>query len=346
MDRPNIIVAVFDSLAPRYLTQWGGDIDFLPAAADPFVVQRCYTAATITTPSVTTMFTGLYPKKHKVTSHWERRLFKLDRKIPTLAHTLKANGYQTLLAVNRYIGLVLYNNVGLSKGFEAKFEIRCPHNPPKVFTDAIKLSQSRIQREPFFLFIHYFNTHMPYGRVKFFAPGGPLRFKWQDPEFSMEQAYVRRIKATASAVMLPTYNFALKHNAVLIVLSDHGQTFISRDVGGHAHWVNEDTARVVWLMTNVPGGVNTDLHSLVDLMPTVLGLVGVASPECDGVNISEGRHSAVYCMNEPNAPAWPKASATITNDGFTPDTGDISDGTVISDEALVSARLKALGYMD
>ena len=346
MDRPNIIVAVFDSLAPRYLTQWGGDIDFLPAAVNPFVVQNCYTAATITTPSVTTMFTGLYPKKHKVTSHWERKLFKLDREIPTLAQALKANGYQTLLAVNRYLGLELYNSVGISRGFEERYEIHCSHNSPKVFTNAIKLSRSNITREPFFLFIHYFNTHMPYGRKQFFAPGGRLRFQWQDPELSMEQAYIKRIRDTAATVMLPTYNFALDRNAVLIVLSDHGQTFLNRNVGGHAHWVNEDTARVVWLMTNVSEGVNTDLHSLVDLMPTVLGLAGVGAPPCNGVNISEGTHSEVYCISEWYAPSWPKVFATITKDGFTYGVKDIPEGTVITDEVQVAARLKALGYMD
>jgi len=346
MDRPNIIVAVFDSLSPRYLTQWGGDIDFLPAAANPFVVQNCYTAATITTPSVTTMFTGLYPKNHKVTSHWERKLFKLDRGIPTLARALKASGYQTLLAVNKYLGLGLYNSVGISRGFSTRYEIQGSHNLPEVSTDAIKLSSAKVSSEPFFLFIHYFNTHMPYGRKKFFAPGGRLRFKWQDPKFSMEQAYVKRIRDTAAAVMLPTYNFALDHNAILIVLSDHGQTFINRNVGGHAHWVNEDTARVVWLMTNISEGVNTDLHSLVDLMPTILGLAGVDSPQCNGVNISEGVHKEVYCISEWHAPSWPKVFATITKEGFAYGIKNIPEGSVITDEVQVAARLKALGYID
>lgn len=346
MDKPNIIIAVFDSLAPRYLTQWGGDIDFLPVEASPFVVQRCYSAATVTTPSVTTMFTGLYPERHKVTSHWDRKLFKLDQGIPTLAQTLKADGYQTLLAVNRYLGLELYNGVGLSRGFEERYEIRCPHEPPKVFTDAIELSQARIQREPFFLFIHYFNTHMPYGRKQFFAPGGRYRFKWQDPKFSMAQAYKKRIKDTAIAVMLPTYNFALDHNAVLIVLSDHGEIFINRNVGGHSHWVCEDTARVVWLMTNVPTGVNTDLHSLVDLMPTVLSIAGVEAAPCNGVNISEGAHDAVYCISEYHAPTFPKVFATITKDGFVYGAKDIPEGFVVKDAVRVAERLKALGYMD
>jgi len=346
MDKLNIIVAVFDSLPPRYLTQWGGDIDFLPADVDPFVVEHCYTAATITTPSVTTMFTGLYPQHHKVTSHWERNLFKLNGGVSTLAQLLHQNEYQTLLAVNEYLGLTLYNSSGISKGFEERYEIKCPHNSPKVFTNALTLSRARITRRPFFLFHHYFNTHMPYGRKKHFAPGGRLRFKWQDPEFSMEQACVKRIKDTAINVMKPTLDFALEHDAVLLVLSDHGQTFIKRDIGGHAHWVNDDTARVVWLIVNGPKGVNADLHSLVDLMPTILGMAGVEAPQCDGVNIVEGAHDEVYCISEWRAPSWPKVFATITKDSFVYGVKDIPEGTAIQEEAQVASRLKALGYID
>lgn len=347
MDKPNIIVAVFDSLSPRYLTQWGGSIDFLPAGVDPFVVKHCYAAATITTPSVTTMFTGLYPQHHKITSHWERKLFKLDAAVPTLAQALRRNGYQTLLAVNEYLGLQLYNSTGISRGFEERYEIKCPHNPPRVFTNAIELTRQRITSKPFFLFLHYFNTHMPYGRKEYFAPGGRLRFRWQDPEFSMEQAYVKRIEDTATNVMKPTFDFAIEHDATLIVLSDHGQTFIKRNIGGHAHWVNDDTARVVWLMSNGPQLESDEgLHSLVDLMPTILGLVGVDVPQCDGVNIAEGTHDEVYCISEWRAPSWPKVFATITKDGFVYGVKDISEGAIIKDETQVAARLKALGYVD
>lgn len=346
MDRPNIIVAVFDSLSPRYLTQWGGAINFLPAGADPFVVKHCYTAATITTPSVTTMFTGLYPKHHKITSHWERNLFKLGAGVPTLAQILRENGYQTLLAANEYLGLTLYNSAGISRGFEERYEIKCPHNPPRVFTNALRLTRPRITRRPFFLFLHYFNTHMPYGRKKYFAPGGRLRFKWLDPEFSMEQACVKRVKDTAAVVMKSTFDFAREHDAMLIVLSDHGQTFINRNVGGHAHWVNEDTARVVWLVVNGPQGVNEDLHSLVDLMPSVLDSVGIDCPPCDGLSIHRGSHDEVYCISEWHAPSWPKVFATITKNGFVYGVKDIPRGAAIEDEAQVAARLKALGYID
>lgn len=345
MDRPNIIVAVFDSLSPRYLTQWGGPIDFLPAGIEPFVVRNCYTAATITTPSVTTMFTGLYPEHHKVTSHWERKLFKLDVSVPTLAQILYENGYQTLLAVNEYLGLALYNRTGISKGFEKRYEIKCPHNPPRVFTNALKLTDPQITRKPFFLFLHYFNTHMPYGRKEHFVPGGRLRFKWQDPKFSMEQAYVKRIKDTAAAVMLPTYDFACKHDAMLIVLSDHGQTFIKRNVGGHAHWVNEDTARVVWLTVNGSSEVNEGLHSLVDLMPSILDSAGIEHPQCDGISVHRGSHDEVYCISEWHAPTWPKVFASITEAGFEYGIKDIPKGVAIAGEDKVAARLRALGYI-
>ena len=343
MGKRNIIIAMFDSLPPRFVRQWGGDIDFLPKESldTAFLLTRCYTAATITIPSISSMFTGTYPMHHGVTSHWARFLSKLDPSTTTLAEVLKSNGYKTICGVPGKFKTVTYEAMGLSKGFDIGFNIVSSCKSREPMSNALELTEPHVDGQPFFAWHHHFVTHIPYGYPAGY--GGWLRYKWKC-SISMEEACKRRIARTAELIVKPTYEFAKKHDAILLLISDHGEVFISETEGSHAEFLEEDNARALCAFLGIDKGVNDELHSLVDLMPTILGLVGIESPPCDGVDAFRTGHEEVYCINEQTAGV--KMSAVITKDAFKYSELQVESRLRLEDEKKVLARLRALGYSE
>ena len=74
---------------------------------------------------------------------------------------------------------------------------------------------------------------------------------------------------------------------VIVVAADHGESLGEHGEDGHGMLVYQSTLRVPLLM-RMPGvsprRVN-DLVRLVDVMPTVLGALGLATPRLDGVSL-------------------------------------------------------------
>jgi len=224
---------------------------------------------------------------------------------PTLAERLQSEGYATAAFIG---GETLINHTsGLARGFglyddEYRWNMDDLKRPgAQISSAAISWMQS--QKKPFFAFVHYFDAHFPY------TPAAPWDTKY-DPDYRGDltgsDADLRPYRDGAKtptpedlAHILALYDGELSEldaiispllqaagdQTLVIITSDHGESF------EHGYWFNhkdalwEGVLRVPWLVRGpgVAAGKNVKVPvELVDMTPTVLGLLGL--PPLEGVH--------------------------------------------------------------
>jgi choline-sulfatase len=98
MDRPNILVVMYDQLTPTALGCYGNPVTHAPTidrlAADGVVFDAAYTNSPLCTPARYCMMTGQLPS---ATGGYDNAAY-LPSVIPTFAHYLRAGGYRTVLS--------------------------------------------------------------------------------------------------------------------------------------------------------------------------------------------------------------------------------------------------------
>lgn len=184
--RPNVVLISVDTLRADHLNCYGykarrisPNIDAL--AAEGVLFENHMASSPWTTPSHMSLFTGLSPSSHGMTTPFWALMTGLavndtDR-LPasrlTLAEALAARGYATAAFTG---GLAVDPRLGFDQGF-SRYE-----------TSMFKLSQPNMdamyrwireqEQRPFFLFFHTFEAHFPYLQTFFLAEQlgpGPAR---------------------------------------------------------------------------------------------------------------------------------------------------------------------------
>jgi arylsulfatase A-like enzyme len=166
---PDVLLVVLDTVRADRLSTYGhvrATSPQLDLLAEAGVVFEDVTApASWTWPSHASLFTGLPPWKHGAhmqagfagasTPEGEQGTMPLDPKLPTLAETLGAAGYQTVaLSANPY----LEPKLGLMRGFG-----RAEVLPDKeVVAQAEALLQTKGDA-PLFVFVNLMRAHAPWG---------------------------------------------------------------------------------------------------------------------------------------------------------------------------------------
>lgn len=156
---------------------------------------------------------------------------------------------------------------------------------------------------PFFMYVHYIDPHYPYrppapwDKAFDHRKDSPRRAGNVDPV-----AVTRPDRQERLARTLDQYDgeilFADHHvggllkgldaqgvlkNSLVIVTADHGEEFFDHGGIGHGRTAYEEVLRVPLLMRwpgRIPAGARHDgLVGLIDMMPTILALVGVEPPQ-------------------------------------------------------------------
>jgi arylsulfatase A-like enzyme len=175
--------------------------------------------------------------------------------------------------------------LGAFRDFEPYVEVQ--QLPPErrgdaATTDAAIATLDRLAAGPrFFLWVHYFGPHAP----TTWHPEVPRRgdgiADGYDHEVRFADLQVGRLLAHV-ATLEPA------HRMAVIVTADHGEVLGTFD-RHHGLSVEETNVAVPLLMAapGLDGGRSSAaLVSLVDVMPTVLGLLGVAAPPgLDGIDL-------------------------------------------------------------
>jgi arylsulfatase A-like enzyme/Flp pilus assembly protein TadD len=282
---PVILISI-DTLRADHLPAYGYKGVETPAIdairRDGVLFERAYSTTPLTFPSHTTLLTGVLPAVHGVRDNVGYKLdaAKVARgEMPFLPQILKVAGYATGGAVSAY---VLQGKTGLSTGFdfyEDGIEFRSSTGLgglQRPGGETLKLSQGwlgSVKDKPFFFFFHIYEPHTPYAPPEPYASKYPSKY---DGEIATADHIVGQLIDELKS--LGVYDRAL-----VVLLSDHGEGL--GDHGEEEHGVllyNE--AIHVPLIVKLPksqrsGGTTARPVQLLDVAPTVLGLLGLEVPK-------------------------------------------------------------------
>ena len=292
VSRPNLLLITIDTLRPDHLHCYGYDgiqtpsIDSLAAGGIRF--EQAYTPIPITLPSHTVMLTGTYPMMSGVHDFSGNNL---SPEQATLATVLRARGYDTGAVI---AAAVLDRRFGLNHGFDFYYDhfnfsrlaesnldfMERPAND--VIDQALKWLATPRQR-PFFLWVHLYDPHYPY------KPPAPFNQTYKTNLYDGEIAFadfqlgrlLRYLKQRGT------------YDRTLIALSgDHGEGLGEHGEKTHGFFIYNSTLHVPLIIkpsTSIKFTnriVKKDV-SLVDVMPTLLGLLNVAiPPKVQGKNLA------------------------------------------------------------
>ncbi len=287
--RWNVLVVTFDTTRADHLGCYGHDgvrtpvLDALAAAGVLF--EQAVAPVPITLPSHSSLMTGKVPFAHGVR---DNGLFALGDEQTTLAEILKAGGYRTAAAVGAF---PLTARFGIGQGFElfddhltSRYEDLYGERAfPKdrFFFDERKAARvndavlpwlEEHHREPFFLWLHYFDPHFPH------EPPTPYDQLYAHDPYLGEIAYADESLGTLLAELerLGAYDRTL-----IVFTSDHGEGRGEHDESTHSMLLYESTLHVP-LIVKAPGGLSgtrvAERAGTVDVLPTVLDLLGLPIP--------------------------------------------------------------------
>ena len=302
--RPNIVLITVDTLRADHNSAYGyhrRTTPFLEALAEHGIrVDHAYAPMPTTLPAHTSLFTSQYPIAHGVV----RNGMVVPQRVKLLSEVLQRDGYQTAaffssFPLNRVFGLNrgfdLYDDefegADSSVGARRRWE---GHRVDGLFDRRANETNTRViewleqidTKSPFFLWVHYFDPHNPYD------PPAPWGTNYLSETSDVRD--VRRLHALYDGEVAFTDNqirVLVEHldasappdQTLLIVTGDHGEALNEHDYVGHGAVLHQGAVRIPlifrWVGSLQEGQKLIGPVSLVDLMPTILGLVGLSSSE-------------------------------------------------------------------
>ncbi len=240
----------------------------------------------LTLPSHACIFTGTYPEVHGLR---DMGGFTLNPNVQTLAMLAHRLGLLTAAFVgSKTVG----RRYGLAHGFDL-YDDAMPVVPPRqqspstiaerragVTTDHALAWLRQHSHERFFLWVHYYDPHFPYD------PPEPYHSSYIHDPYSGEIAYTDE-QAGRILGFLGRNN--LRSRTLVVVTADHGEGLFQHGEGEHGVFLYDDTLHVPLIISGpgVPvGGTITQQVRSIDILPTVVEFLGVASgPTVQGTSL-------------------------------------------------------------
>lgn len=282
--RPNVLLITIDTLRADHVGSYGYAPARTPAldalAARGVRFTQAATVAPLTLPAHSSLMTGTFPGRHGVRDNGG---FYLGDDQVTLAKALKARGYRTGGFVSAF---VLDHRWGIGQGFDRYFDdfdlskfrldigLDAVQRPGReTVSKAVEwLDQDAAQ--PFFAWVHLYEPHAPYDppeamRVRF----PPTMVGAYDGEIATADEQIGRLIDHLAAT-------GRLDRTVVVALADHGESLGEHGEEQHGFFVYDATTRIPLIVAG-PGlapRVVDDQVRIVDVMPTVLELLGIGIP--------------------------------------------------------------------
>ncbi len=281
-------------------------------ASKSILFTKAISQAPWTLPAFSSMFTGLYPEQHGAEQRWQ----KLPTSQLTLAEILREAGFKTLGVSS---GLYVTEASGLHQGFEV-FDESLAEGQLNVTSERVTDKAIRMLRrhgkEPFFLFVHYFDPHWVYHDYADydFAKGAPEWMKelsqtLKQDKFTQQIAKMRGFSgrvlltqeemsflkglydeeiaytdAQVGRLLRQLSESGLDRNTLIILVADHGEELLERGELGHGASVCQEVIHVP-LTVAIPGSVKREVRSLPvetrRVFTTVLEFLDIPLPRGD-----------------------------------------------------------------
>ena len=279
----SLLLVSIDTLRADHVGCYGYAAAATPAldalAARGLRFEQATTVAPLTLPAHCSLMTGAFPARHGVRDNGG---FYLRDEETTLAEVLKARGFRTGGFVSSF---VLDSRWGIHQGFARYFDDFDLDKHAGRGMDAVQrrgdetvakalewLSQERDQ--PFFAWIHLYDPHAPYEAPEPFRSRFPAGVVGAyDAEIAWTDSLVARILDRLAAD-------GRLERTVVAVVGDHGESLGEHQEQGHGFFVYDATIQVPLIVAGpgVPRRVVADQVRIVDVMPTLLELLGVPPP--------------------------------------------------------------------
>lgn len=280
----SVLLVSIDTLRADHLGSYGYQaaatpvLDRLAASGARFA--QAATVAPLTLPAHTSLMTGTFPTFHGVRDNGG---FYVGDELTTLAEVLKAKGYRT----GGFVGaFVLDRRWGIAQGFDHYFDdfdlsrfemaagLDAAQRPGREVVDKALAWLAEDREQPFFAWVHLYDPHSPY------TPPEPFRSRFPA---TMQGAYDGEIATTDEQVgRLLDYLSAAgrRDDTVVVVVGDHGESLGEHREQQHGFFVYDASVHIPLIVSGpgVPVRVVPDQVRIVDVMPTILDLVGAARP--------------------------------------------------------------------
>jgi len=319
---PNIILISIDTLCASHLGCYGYNRPTTPTldkfASEGMLFEDVSTPSPWTLPAHASLLTGLYPNRNGLKSHYN----SLPADVVTWAEVLREHGYLTAAIINSHN---LSKRYGLDRGFDdftyVKETLKLAE-PTKV-EDKAHEWLSKHNSKPFFLFLHYYDVHSdyhslpqyeeqfvrPYQGIADGSTAQLLRFRkdlfpLDDDDakhlIDLYDAGIRQMDDGMARLFALLEKKDMLDNTLIIVTSDHGEEFLEHGGVLHGRTQFQEVIHVPLLIRG-PGIPHSKrlrhITSLVDVMPTMLSLLGISPPATlDGINL---------------CPLWQKSNAQL-----------------------------------
>jgi choline-sulfatase len=278
---PNVLLITIDTLRADRVGAYGYRAARTPAldalARGGVRFDRAYATAPITLTSHATIMTGRYPPGHGARHNGMR----VDLKVPTLAEAFTHAGATTAAFVAAF---PLDRRFGLIKGFQTYGDTmprdavgrQTNERSGRAVADEALAWLDAHRGQRFFLWVHVFEPHAPYGN-----PADPAQARRSiadryDDEVAEADAQAGRLIAAVRALGVPV---------LIIAAADHGEAFGEHGEVSHSLFTYDTTLRVPLLLAGPgvqAGRLVRDPVSLVDVAPTIASLAGLGTFDSDG----------------------------------------------------------------
>ncbi len=283
----NVVVVTLDTLRADRLGAYGFSDISTPAidglARDGVLFENAHSTTPLTLPAHTSLFTGNYPLLHGVIDNGG---YLVPEEAETLAEVLGAAGYRTGGFVAAY---VLDRRWRIDQGFDHyvdDFDVRgqrviamgSVQRPASQVVDyAIEWldqpapeSSQRASEQPFFMWLHMYDPHAPYD------PPEPYKSQYPGRPYLGEIAYT---DSQVGRLVQELRQRELLDSTLLVLVADHGESLGGHGEAQHGFFIYDEATHVPLIMRvpfgNYGGQRRSETVSIVDVMPTVLEIIGI-----------------------------------------------------------------------
>jgi len=277
----NLLLITVDTLRADRLGAYGDRTARTPAmdalAARGVRFTNAFATAPITLPSHASILSGRYPPGHAARHNGVR----VDLSVPTISDALAAAGVSTAAFVTAF---PLDRRFGLVKGFQTygdrmpRGEDGRPANerPGRMAVDEALGWLEKHQQQRFFLWVHLFEPHAPYGDPR---SGRSAVDRYADDVAEADRQVGRLVEALGTRA----------GDTVVVLTSDHGEAFGEHGEIAHSIFVYDTTLRVPLVIAGPgvsPRAIDAPV-SLVDIAPTVMSLLEAGRFDADGIDLRD-----------------------------------------------------------
>jgi arylsulfatase A-like enzyme len=308
--RPNVLLISIDTLRPDRLGCYGHqrptspNIDAL--ARRGVLFENAYSPTSWTLPGHMSIFTSLYPSFHKLDHNSRLGTVRLDDSERTLTELLKGSGFRTASFVTHPF---LAADWGFGRGFDlyVRDVARAEENTDRAlqwFEWHVYHERRGLEPSGFFLFLHYIDPHETYsapppyldrftgdyqGSLK---PNQHLVTIFLTKSFPSEADYrytlalydgeINYVDSQIGRVRKALEDAGWLDSTVIVLTSDHGEEFKEHGSMGHKTTLYREQLKVPLIFSYPPrfatGRTITERASLLDIHPTLMGLLGESAP--------------------------------------------------------------------